>query len=458
MSLKNNILKNGIATTFQKGVRAIEQLVLVPFFISAWGAEYYGEWLTLTIIPSVLAVSNLGFGTAAANTFVLRYASGDRKGAANIAKSGFWMISLLIIIGVLLSSITLIGLYYFDVFEKSLIDAHEAITAVSLIMTSRLLNFYQQLYQAFFRSARQAAYSIHLTNTNSIINILGGFWVLQVGGGIVAFATMNFCVSLLFNPIFIFLAKQKLQLTELKQAKILKSDIRDALKKGIGYLLTPLRESIYFQGTTFVVRIVLGPSAVAVFNTVRTLSRSVNQFYGIINGSVFPELQYELGQGNWEKSRKLFRSSIAATFLLALGGMAFLFFFGIWFYEIWTNKALNPPSAMWNIFVIGIGFNAIWWTSEMVFRALNQPYRFAIAGILASFVSVVLTYVLSSKWGLTGAAGGTLALDLLLAFFVLPVSCKLIGQPIKLIIPDLINKDLSFVTQILRRRLKLKLK
>ena len=436
MSLKKNLLKNGFASTLQKGVRVLEQLILVPFFISAWGAEYYGEWLTLTIIPSVLAFSDLGFGTAAANTFVLRYASGDRQGAANMAKSGFWMISMLIGLGILISGIALIILNYFNIFEKSLVPAQDAIIAVSLMMAARLFNFFQQLYEAFFRAARKAAQSIHLTNINAMANIIGGFIVLKLGGNIVAFAATTFAVSALFNPTYAFIAKQELKLPELKSATIRKDDIIDALKKGIGYLMSPLWQAIYFQGTTFVVRLVLGPAAVAVFNTVRTLSRSANQLYSIINASMFPELQYEIGQGTWEKARKLFRTSLAITFLLAIAGMFFLFLFGLWFYSIWTNKALDPPVAMWNIFILGIGFNALWWTASVMFRAVNQPYRVSLAGLIASILSVGATWILSSAWGLTGAAGGVLVLDLLLAFYVLPVSCKMIDQNVKTMLKE----------------------
>jgi len=73
---KKNIIKNGLSSFGQKGVRVLEQLFLIPFFITHWGTAYYGEWLTLTIIPSVLAFSDLGLGSAAPNSFVLKYASG----------------------------------------------------------------------------------------------------------------------------------------------------------------------------------------------------------------------------------------------------------------------------------------------------------------------------------------------------------------------------------------------
>ena len=97
MSLKKNLIKNGIASALQKGVKVAEQLLLVPFFINAWGAAYYGEWLTLTIIPTMLGFSDLGFGSAACNSFVLKYAAGDKKGAADTAKSGFFALHILVL-------------------------------------------------------------------------------------------------------------------------------------------------------------------------------------------------------------------------------------------------------------------------------------------------------------------------------------------------------------------------
>lgn len=451
MSLKKNLLKNGFASSLQKGLKVLEQLVLVPFFISSWGAEYYGEWLTLTILPSVLAFSDLGFGTAAANTIVLRYASGDKQGAANMAKSGFLIITLLVIFGILVSIFVLVLLDYYKVFDNSLIDAKDAIFAVSLMIVAHLLTFFQQLYDSFFRSSRKAAKSIHLTNIRVIATIVGSFIVLQFGGNIVGFAAINFAVSALFIPIYVFIAKKELQLLELRSAKIKKEDINEALNRGIGFLLSPMWRVIYFQGTTFVVRLVLGPVAVAIFNTVRTLSRSVNQLYSIINASIFPELQFQIGEGNWEKARKLFRTSIAITLILAFLGMFFLFFFGSWFYQIWTNNKLNPPVAMWNIFIIGIGFNSIWWTAGVIFRAVNKPFRFAIAGIVSSLISVIATYILSTIWGLTGAALGALVLDLLMAFYIFPLSCKFINQPLYMMLHSLVRKDLFSISHILKK-------
>ena len=113
MKIRNNFIKNGIASVLQKGVRVAEQLLLVPFFISAWGVEYYGDWLTITIIPSVLAFADLGFGTAASNSFVLAFVGGKYKEAEDYSKTGIHIIFRLIVAGILLCTIILGAFYFF---------------------------------------------------------------------------------------------------------------------------------------------------------------------------------------------------------------------------------------------------------------------------------------------------------------------------------------------------------
>ena len=62
----------------------------------------------------------------------------------------------------------------------------------------------------------------------------------------------------------------------------------------------------------------------------------------------------------------------------------------------------------------------------MVYSALDKPYFFAMSGILASIVSVVASYFLGQSLGLNGVAIGSLSLDLILSFLMLPYACKLL--------------------------------
>ncbi|WP_247237854.1 lipopolysaccharide biosynthesis protein [Telluribacter sp. SYSU D00476] len=446
MSLRINVLKNGIATAAQKSVRILDQLLLIPFYITAWGADYYGEWITLTIIPSMLSFSDFGFGSAAANTFVLKYASDQKQSAADVSKSAIFTITGLIVFGMVVSSIALVALNHFGFFDKLIIHKKDAIIAVSLMMLARTLSFYQQLFEAYYRAARKASLSINLVTAQSFCNLSMSALLLSFGANVIELSLNTLVVSAMFYVIYSWKARSILNLHKEYKGEVTYSQVKDIFKKGLGYLMSPVWQALYFQGTTFVVRLVLGPQAVTIFNTVRTLSRSANQAYSMINSSIFPELQYEIGAGNLAKARKLFRIAIGVTLMTATGGVIFLYLFGQPLYNAWTKNLLNPPDAMWNIFLIGIVFNAMWWTSGVVFRAVNKPYGMAIAGVISAAISVVSSYFLSQKYGLSGAALGSIGLDIIMALYVLPVSCRLIGERI-LTIPRKLFGDILALTK-----------
>jgi len=453
MSLKKNLLKNGIATGLQKGVNILEQLLLVPFFITAWGVNFYGEWLTLTVIPTMFAYTNLGFGSAAAGQLVLRYAAAEYQKAANISRTGFLLISLTLLTGVLFGGVLLFILDSFGVFAKSLIPKQDAITAVSLIMLARGFDFYQQLSESYFIAARKASLSINLLSGYSLLKLISGLTVLVLGGGIILFALVNLCASLCFNIIYSILGSKVLALKNLAHGKVLKSDFKLIARKGFGYLLSPVWQSIYFQGTTFVVRITLGAGAVVIFNTLRTVSRTANQTYSMINSTIFPELQYEIGAGRMEKARQIYRSALGVSLMLAILGILMLWLFGERFYMIWTRHSIHPPTAVWNVFLIGIGFNALWWTSAVVFRAVNRPYGLTVVGSISAIISVGSSYILAKEFGLVGAAIGSLFLDVIMSLFILPMSCKLIGQTLYTLPSDIIRDLSNFRSHISKMRI-----
>lgn len=450
MSIIRGMISNGLANVVQKIVRIADQLLLVPFFLTHWGAAMYGEWLTLTIIPSVLAFSDLGFGSAVSNSFVLAYAAGDKQKAADLRKSGFWIISFSVLLGFLLTAVAMVVCTKMHLFDKSQINAHDAMLAVVFMMVARLLTFYTQLVEGFYRGARKAALGSMLGSGNYLINIVVGLVVLMLGYGVAAFAFSQLVIAII-NIICYSIWGCKLIDLKGFQGRILKSDITDITKKGMGYLMTPVWQSVYFQGTTFVVRIALGPEAVAIFNTVRTVCRSVNQLFSIINASIFPDLQYEYGQGHIQTVHKYFRVAVLMSMIIGFFGCIILMIFGLDLYGWWTKSVLTVPHSVWNVFMVGVLLNAVWWTSVVTYRMTNQPYHFAIASTITAFVSVGLTYVLSIPFGLLGAAIGCTLFELVMAVYVLPDSCKLIGMSVMELFSNVLSDGQIVVNKFIRK-------
>ena len=148
-STKRNILYNGVSTAFSKIVRIADQLLLVPFFLSIWGSGYYGEWLTLSAIPSMFAFIDFGFGTATGNAFVLNYASGEKQLSADYYKTGVRLVSYSIILGIFLTILVMFVAWAFGWLDKSLIEPSDAVLSIVFLMSSRFVTFFVQIYEAF---------------------------------------------------------------------------------------------------------------------------------------------------------------------------------------------------------------------------------------------------------------------------------------------------------------------
>ncbi len=428
MSSKKNIIKTGLSSAGLKCVRVIEQLFLIPFFITHWGTNYYGEWLTLTIIPSVLGFSDLGFGTAAANSFVLKYVSGKLNDAADILKTGFIVISMVVFGGIIIVGLGVSLATHFDWLKNSLIPAKDASQALIFMLLSRFLSFYTQLFEAIFRGVRKAYIGINLQTIFGCMNVGAGLIALFLGYGVVGFALGQLLTAIICNSFYCFFSLRSIPDINLLKAKFQKSIFKEIFGLGLGYLMSPIWQSILFQGTTFVVRITLGPTAVAMFNTVRTVSRSVNQVYSIINMSIFPEIQFEIGAGHIAKAKALLKKAMKVTGLIAILGLLAMLSVGLPLYNWWTKNELNPPYMLWLFLVLSTAVNALWWTSAVVFSAKNKPYRLSTAGVIFSIFSIGITYICCHYFGIVGAAIGGLAFEIGMALYIIPVSFKLINS------------------------------
>lgn len=429
MAVKREIVLNGLGQISTRVVRIAEQLLMVPIFLSFWGADYYGEWLTISIIPSVLAFSDMGFGTAVSNSFVLSYSKNEKQVAADNYATGVVIITLTILLGVLLSFFVVAGAWKMGFLEKSVIPVYDVIWALVFLMSSRLVSFYTQLFEGFFRAKHKAATAYNLHAIDGILRIIVGIITLLLGCSVVGYSIGQFVIGTLFIIGFIFLSFHFVR--DLPKGHFNKPIAINSLKIGLGFLLTPVWQSIYLQGATFAVRIVLGPTAVAVFNTVRTVCQSVHALFSIVNGSIYPEIQIAYGKGNNTLVRNIYTNAMQLVFIAAVAGLAFLLLFGQTLYSWWTNNELQVSNSVWYIFMLGIPLNALWWTAGTVFRALNKPARFSIIGLVSATISALLALILAYPFGLAGAAFGFISMDIIMLILIVPMANTEIGMDLK---------------------------
>lgn len=317
--------------------------------------------------------------------------------------------------------------------DKAVIPASDMLLSLVFLMGSRLVTFYSQLFEGFFRAKHKAAIAFNFYTIEGFFRIGIGVLSLLFGCNIVGYSLGQFIVAIVFNIIFAIIAIRNV--SDLPNGEYRKDIAIFTMKKGLGFMLTPIWQSIYMQGSTFVVRIALGPVAVAVFNTVRTVCQSIKSVYAIVNGSTYPEIQIAYGSGDVEAVKKIYIYSIQFVLFVSVLGYLFLVLFGPTIYAWWTNHSLQVSNEIFYIFLLGIPLNAIWWTSGTVFRAINKPTKYSLCGLLSAVVATLITYILSYPLSLTGAAIGFVVMDLLMVMLTLPMA----GKEINVSLRDLLD-------------------
>lgn len=428
MTAAKRILLNGTATVLQKFVLVGQQLLLVPFFLKAWGAEYYGEWLVLSAIPSALALSDLGLASAVANAFVLRYAGGDTQGGARVMKTGTAIIAATTCAMATLALAGLALAWHFNWLGGLVIPAQVAIPALAFLALSRLISFYLGLGEAFFRAARRTHTFLHLGTGFGIVRILTGILVLWTGGNALHYALADCVVSIAAVATIQFTGRRLLPPLPAARVSRDSTELKELFSKSLAYLLIPLQQVASLQGTLLIIRAILGAEAVAVFNTLRTLCNAIHQVLSTINTSIFPEIQLAIAEGRLATARKIYCYGTVSAVGLACAGAIVLGFAGPSIYQVWTRGTLEPSGALWAMMLAALVFRSLWWTASMTFRAANRPHGIALYGLAAALAGLLASWLAAGPYGLAGVAAGALLAEMLISTYALPASSRLIRR------------------------------
>jgi 4-amino-4-deoxy-L-arabinose transferase-like glycosyltransferase len=112
---------------------------------------------------------------------------------------------------------------------------------------------------------------------------------------------------------------------------------------------------------------------------------------------------------------------------------------GSWLMAFWTRGRVQVSSAEFACFAVPLLFNGIWSTSSVVLSATNNHSGLALRYFIGSVLAGGLCLLLVHLFGVVGAPFSLLILDIILITYVLPASCKVLGDPLSEVIKDILR-------------------
>jgi O-antigen/teichoic acid export membrane protein len=137
----------------------------------------------------------------------------------------------------------------------------------------------------------------------------------------------------------------------------------------------PIGNALNLQGTVLAVGYALGPTAVVVFNTARTVSRVALQMVQMVNSTFEPEMTMAFGARNIELTRTLHRRAVQFALIVAVCIVACMMLFGPWFLSRWTGGHVPPSKGLLAILLVVVIFYTLWSTSSTLMTSTNHHLR-----------------------------------------------------------------------------------
>jgi O-antigen/teichoic acid export membrane protein len=427
-TVKGRILKGIGASSFGQVVNLVIQLVGLPVFLSVWGVEKYGEWLLLTSITSYLAMSDIGFATAAGNDMAMKVGAGDRQGALVVYQSIGGLIALLGLALLVLSAIALFGTPLVSIIPLQHFSSTTASETLLLLAASVVAGQLLAVLFIGFRCDGGFALGQWLLSGMRLIEFVAQVAILVFTGSIVFVALTSVVIRALAIPVFTAILKARSPWIVLGTRYFDPAVSRRLFIPALASMGMPLGHAIGLQGMLQIVAWQLGPVAVAIFAIHRTVANLVTQVSNVIANGIWPECSLAIGGNDFAIARLVHRKGCQWSLWLSLAAAMIVPSLMIFLLPWWTVGKVACDLQLMILLMVSVLLRACWWTSSVIPLSMNRHVGVAQVYILVSLAALALAWSLSLPLGILGIAVAVAAIDLIMACIVVPISLKLLDD------------------------------
>ncbi|MGY8527336.1 lipopolysaccharide biosynthesis protein [Paracidovorax citrulli] len=416
----NRILRGIGANAFGQAVTVLTQLLSVPLFLSAWGAERYGIWIMLITVPVYLGLLDFGFTGVAANRINMLVAGGRQRDALVCFQSTLGLVLVFAVVFTL-PAIALTGLFADEVGRWTGTTPGESMTGMLMIAIQVFGYMVALLSYGVFWSGGRYAEATMWHNAFRLLEFLllaGG--VLFLDGGFLLLLTLLAVSRLLLLVVLYVRMRALAPWAEFGLRLFSLAELKSMRGAAIAFNAFPIGNALNMQGMTLVAGLVFGPTFVAFFNAMRTLSRIPFQLGQLISQALSPEIGRLYGERNATALRALYRNAMAASVALASACGGVLYVLGDWICQHWTHGKLHLLYPDYTLLLTAAVVNSLWTTASVMVTSTNNHGRLAGIFMCANAAGLALAAGGGAVFGETAVALGVLVTEAVVLAVLLP--------------------------------------
>ncbi len=352
------------------------QLFSVPVFVSCWGANDYGLWLMLSTVPVYMALSDFGFGTAAAADMT-RLITLRRQQDALATFQSIWVLLSGTMCLVLVIALTLWAVRSW-IWAAAGEPQFELIADAALVFCIySVVAVQMNVLGVVYRSTNRYTQGTLLGEIVYPLEGVATIVVATTGGYLLQAAIAMLVVRISAFTLYYLRIKRLEPWLELGWRYASRREVSRLARPALAAFSLNVSSAISLQGTVLVLGWFVSPTATAIFGAGRTLARGPLQFIALFSRAALPELSAAHARNDETVLVRLVVINLAITLFFSVLSALVLAFCGHYFLSLLSHRQLDAPRYMFVIFGLTIIFQPLWATLAQFLFAVNKQEKFA---------------------------------------------------------------------------------
>lgn len=403
--LGRRLVSNYLAQLFNQGIRVVEQIILVPLYLQAWGVDLYKDWMLLSAIAWFMMFFNLGTDYYFGNLFLTDVSRGDLQLFRRHLRTALFCTVTISTCSLLVFYTVASAVDITELLQMTAIDRHSAYLILVLLSAPMAVLISEQVLHSIYRAwgdftRGECIYgiytSIQLTCVALALFLRQPPWVV---------ALCYLIMPTLFSAALLIDLLRRYPEVTIGLTRPSRSELKEIIPQSALYFTFTI-SLVLVQNGTLLLFGVLGVSAIAIvsYNAYRIftgLTQSVAYQFAIGSGIEMARL---LARGEREACRRLYAETgrIVASLTGLLAGVSIPASGP--FIALWTKGAVSDQLPLLAAFLLGIVGAGPGQASIMLLRYTNRPRPLAMAWLGQSVAGLLLASVLYPLYGVDGAA------------------------------------------------------
>ena len=357
---------------------ALFQLLSVPILSAAWGLDGLGVWLMISAIPSYLYLSDFGLATTAAVDMTKSVAVKNHTDALRIYQTSWVFVTAISATAAACVAIGLViwvstahdGLHGgFTLQQVAGAIALQTLGAMLGIQT----NFTMSLYQATNKYALGQLFGAFSYAFQGIAVII----IAMLGGKIAAAAAASCAASFAVVAVEIGLIRRLEPWVRIGTQFSDRATLRGLLHPSAAAFALTAANSFGLHSVVLAIGFTMGPTAAAVFATVRMMTRTPLQFAGLLTRASLPELTRSLNAKNHTLTHRLMQANIVTSMIVMVPSLGVLVIWGPALLSLLSHGGMKATQTMFALLGIAALLNVMWTTLGTRLMAMNRQAEYA---------------------------------------------------------------------------------